>query len=441
MTDRVKIDAASTDSSVMTANAPLPPRTPMPMVKKVGLVGFAVVAVLGASQGFGGLVVAAGLYLVVTGWWALRRGRSWLGTHARGGATALLAGGIALAFVGTAVGAPSSDEQPTAQPTATAGPQGARPSAAPMPDPTPAGTAPAEPTLEERAAALPAPEPAPEVDVAAAQSSAAPQTALAVVALLEVKGRAPKTGYDRDLFGSGWVDTDRNGCDTRNDMLRRDLENETFKPGTRDCVVLTGALADPYSGTTIAFTRGQETSNAVQVDHVVALSDAWQKGAQAWDETTRVTFANDPLNLLAADGALNMQKGDGDAATWLPPHKAYRCAYVARQVAVKYTYGLWVTEAERNAMVGILSTCPDERLPEGAKEVPAPAAAPAPAPAPVPAPAQDPAPAPAPAAPPAGVTYENCAAARAAGAAPVHVGEPGYGKHLDRDGDGIGCEG
>lgn len=69
---------------------------------------------------------------------------------------------------------------------------------------------------------------------------------------------------------------------------------------------------------------------------------------------------------------------------------------------------------------------------------PAPEVAPAPAPqpeAPIPAPAPQPAPnyvAP--------VYYQNCAAARAAGAAPVYAGEPGYGPHLDRDGDGKGCE-
>ena len=103
----------------------------------------------------------------------------------------------------------------------------------------------------------------------------------------------------------------------------------------------------------------------MQIDHVVALSDSWQKGAQQWDAATREAFANDPLNLLAVDGPLNQQKGDGDTATWLPPNKAFRCAYVARQVGVKYTYGLWVTQAEQDAMVRVLSTCPTEPLPVG----------------------------------------------------------------------------
>ncbi len=179
-----------------------------------------------------------------------------------------------------------------------------------------------------------------------------------------MRGRAPRTGYERDLFGEGWVDTDRNGCDTRNDILARDLTDVTYRPGTHDCVVLRGTLADPYSGRTIDFLRGNDTSDDVQIDHVVALADAWQTGAQGWSAATRVAFANDPLNLLAVSGPLNQQKGDGDAATWLPPNRAFRCSYIARQVAVKTAYGLWVKPPERDAMVRILSTCPNEPLPE-----------------------------------------------------------------------------
>jgi Protein of unknown function (DUF1524)/Excalibur calcium-binding domain len=202
--------------------------------------------------------------------------------------------------------------------------------------------------------------------------------------------------------------------------------------------VLTGRLADPYTGTVIAFTRGQRTSDDVQIDHVVALSDAWQKGAQGWDADGRTTFANDPLNLLAVDGPLNMQKGDGDAATWLPPNTSYRCAYVARQVAVKVSYALWMTQAEKNAIATVLSTCPDEPLPGGVVAQVPERVQPTPAPVPPPAPAPAPAPVPAPA--PAAGPFPNCAAAKAAGAAPVHIGQPGYGTHLDRDSDGIGCE-
>ncbi|MCW2693551.1 MAG: hypothetical protein JWM67_2155 [Mycobacterium sp.] len=181
--------------------------------------------------------------------------------------------------------------------------------------------------------------------------------ALAQLAALPVKGRAPMTGYSRDAFGPAWADVDRNGCDTRDDVLARDLTGVTTKPGTHGCVVTSGTLADPYSGTVIAFTRGQATSAAVQIDHVVPLGDAWQTGAQAWTADRRRAFANDPQELLAVAGRLNEQKGDGDAATWLPPAVGYRCAYAARQVAVKSAYGLWVTPAEHDALAGVLIGC------------------------------------------------------------------------------------
>jgi hypothetical protein len=183
------------------------------------------------------------------------------------------------------------------------------------------------------------------------------------LARLAVKGRAPKTGYDRALFGQAWADVDRNGCDTRNDILHRDLKPSVVKTGTHGCIILSGTLHDPYTGRTIGFVRGSSTSSAVQIDHVVPLSDAWQKGAQQLTPAARKALANDPLNLLAVDGPTNQQKSDGDAASWLPPSKSYRCPYAARQVAVKVRYGLWVTGAERDALARILATCPSQRLP------------------------------------------------------------------------------
>ncbi|MFP5022320.1 HNH endonuclease family protein [Pseudonocardia phyllosphaerae] len=188
--------------------------------------------------------------------------------------------------------------------------------------------------------------------VAAGSGSAAGE-----LAALPVKGRAPKTGYDRKQFGPAWADTDHDGCDQRNQVLKRDMENETFKPRTHDCVVMSGDLHDAYTGRKINFHRGK-TSSAVQIDHVVALSDAWQKGAQALDADTRERLATDPLNLMAVDGPTNNNKRDGDAATWLPPYSDYRCAYVARQVAVKTKYKLWVTAGERDAIGRILQSCP-----------------------------------------------------------------------------------
>ena len=193
--------------------------------------------------------------------------------------------------------------------------------------------------------------------------AANPDTALAVLATLAVKGRAPKTGYDRDLFGPAWVDTDRNGCDTRNDILGRDLAAKVVKPGTHGCKVLQGLAApEVYTGTSVRFVLGGAPD--IDIDHVVALADAWQKGAQQWPASTRVAFANDPMNLLAVAAAANRAKGDGDAATWLPPNKRYRCTYVARQVGVKAKYRLWVTSAERDAITRILSTCPDQPVPQ-----------------------------------------------------------------------------
>lgn len=198
---------------------------------------------------------------------------------------------------------------------------------------------------------------------ALAAPAAASGDAASALAALPVKGRAPKTGYDREKFGPAWADADRNGCDTRNDVLKRDMNGETFKPGTRDCVVLTGTLNGPYTGKKIAFTRGQGTSEAVQIDHVIALSDAWQKGAQQLSPEARKNLGNDPLNLMAVDGRTNQSKGDGDAATWLPPVRSYRCTYVARQVAVKAKYRLSVTQAERDAIANILAACPGQPLP------------------------------------------------------------------------------
>ncbi len=293
-----------------------------------------------------------------TGSRALRRVRLALAT--------LIVGGIgltALVFAGV-VTVPSVDVPTTA---VTAPPSPVEPP--PLTEPTNTELEPSAPPDTE------APTIAPPSD---------PPTALATVDLLAVKGRAPKTDYSREQFGQAWKDMDRNGCDTRNDILARDLTDTTFKPDTRDCVVLTGVLADPYSGLVIDFVRGQDTSIAVQIDHVVALSDAWQKGAQELDLPTREALANDPLNLLAADGPLNAQKSDGDTATWLPPNKPYRCQYVARQVSVKHAYGLWVTTAERDAMVGVLTACPDEPLPVSAVVPPDPTPAPSASPAPVP---------------------------------------------------------
>ena len=242
--------------------------------------------------------------------------------------------------------------------------------------------------------------------------------ALRILNTLPVKGRAPKTGYSRAQFGDAWSDIDHNGCDTRNDILNRDLTAKQHK-NSRGCVGISGILNDPYTGKVINFMRGKDTSEQVQIDHVVALSDAWQSGAQEISAQERLQLANDPENLLAVDGPANQQKSDSDAATWLPANASFRCSYVARQIRVKAKYHLWVKPAEKEAMINVLTPC------AGA------AAKPAPVPQVDTPPAQNPAPA---------LAFQTCADARAAGYRNMHRGAPGYSDHLDRDGDGIACE-
>ena len=336
----------------------------------LGALSFVLVLTGGLTGGLGGGLVMLGLPLLLVGLGATVVGRArWaLITSRRVGAAVLMTGLVTMMLGGAVL------PEPRTEPVAQQAPRDVQPMAQPKPAPTPRATS-AGPT----ASASPADHVAP----------APPGTALALLGTLDVKGRAPKTGYDRDLFGQRWADTDRNGCDTRNDILRRDLDEIVLKSGTNGCVVLSGTYVEPYSGRPVAFERGQGTSELVQIDHVVALSDAWQKGAQQWTPERRLAFANDPLNLLAVDGSLNMQKGDGDAATWLPPNRAIRCEYVARQVAVKAKYAAWVTAAERDAIARVLSSCPDQGVPTSEAPVEATIAA-----APPPTPQQAPPPPP-----------------------------------------------
>lgn len=278
--------------------------------------------------------------------------------------------------------------------------------------------------------------------------SAEAGTALAVLASLPVKGRAPMTGYSREQFGQGWSDAagdfawSRNGCDTRNDLLARDLQDVVVEDN--GCVVDSGVLAfEPYGGATDRVFDRLDGDYATDLDgeHVVALGNAWATGAQRLDAARRAAFANDPINLLLVDPSLNRQKADADAATWLPPDRSFRCSYVARQIRVKARYGLWVTPAERRAMTRVLAACPDEPVVQ---------------PAPVPAPSatahsgssRGSRGTPGPRGPrgmrggprSAEAAYADCTAVRAAGADPIRRGDPGYATHLDRDGDGVGCE-
>jgi hypothetical protein len=316
----------------------------------------ALMLVAGAAGGdAAGSLIVAGLVAAlvgVIGW--LRRGLPLLWVPGRRVAAAV--GGIGVAgLIGGAVWGGHAASSPSAGPplASSARPPLSAPAASSSP-------APSRPGAGRPSATNSRANPRPSASRTSPPLVAG--SALAAVPLLAVNGRAPMTRYSRAQFGPQWADVDRNGCDTRNDILRLDLDPVTVQAGTRGCVVASGILADPYTGRNIAFQRGITTSSAVQIDHVVALGDAWQTGAQTWTAVRRQAFANDPLNLLAVDGPANEQKGDGDTATWLPANKAFRCPYVARQVSVKRKYALSVTAAERDAMTRVLTSCPHQPL-------------------------------------------------------------------------------
>ncbi len=204
-----------------------------------------------------------------------------------------------------------------------------------------------------------APNTAAESNSASTDGADSSPLATDILEKLKVKGRTPKTGYARTEFYDGWPNIE--GCSLRQRIIRREF-GDTAKLADDDCNVLSGEFDEPYTGQHLQFTEKSEISKGVQVDHVVALSDAWQKGAQDLAKEDRYNLATDPLNLLAVDAGTNQGKSDGDAATWLPPNKSFRCQYVARQISVKYKYHLWVTEAEKTAMSTVLEKCPAERV-------------------------------------------------------------------------------
>jgi Protein of unknown function (DUF1524) len=177
---------------------------------------------------------------------------------------------------------------------------------------------------------------------------------------LPVHGWDRLSDFQRFRFGEAWsddvnVEFGHNGCNTRDDILRRDLADLQVRPGT--CFAQSGVLHDPYTGATIDFVRGPDTSSTVQIDHLVSLADAWYKGARLWDDQRRRDFANDPRNLLAVGGKINFDKAFRDVGSWLPPDAAFRCAFVARVVAVKTVYQLWVSGNEKDALRRVLRDC------------------------------------------------------------------------------------
>lgn len=197
----------------------------------------------------------------------------------------------------------------------------------------------------------------PVIEATTPEAAAEGLLATTVLEKLAVKGRAPKTGYNREAFYASWPKID--GCSLRQRILKREF-SDTATLDQDHCTVIAGEFTEPYTGSYLIFQEKSQISKGLQIDHVVALSDAWQKGAQYLTAETRYEIATDPLNLLAVDASANQGKSDGDAATWLPPNKAFRCQYIARQISVKYKYGLWVTPAEHDAMARVLSACPSE---------------------------------------------------------------------------------
>lgn len=184
----------------------------------------------------------------------------------------------------------------------------------------------------------------------------------AFVASLPVTSTAPSVEYQREpQFGAAWIDVDGNGCDTRNDILKRDFVSfQTFRG---DCEVQTGVLNDPYTGTTInfvhtnAFGKNTGDSQAVQIDHIIPLNWAWQNGAEAWDQDTRILFANDPINLKAVKGKQNSSKSNQGPSTWWPAAESYRCTYAVEFTSVLQKYELTIPAADQQALVNTLAAC------------------------------------------------------------------------------------
>ena len=243
---------------------------------------------------------------------------------------------VASADTSVSSGASTSVEGTWGESTTTTPPSTTTTTAAPEPDKAPP---PVAPTTE------PVPPAIPE----------SVQQLSARLAALPVGSLDSSHPYDRDLFGPAWSDTDHNGCDTRNDILHRDLTGVVNREGTHGCVVIAGRLADPYTGGVIEFRKAE--ASKVQIDHLVPLHAAWRLGAWQWTAQERLTYANDPRVLLAVSGSQNESKGDDLADEWRPPNRAWWCAYATRTIAVHEAYRLPVTVTERAALSDMISTC------------------------------------------------------------------------------------
>ena len=257
----------------------------------------------------------------------------------------------ALALISLTALTGCSAVQETLDAAATATAVGTPPESTAEPNPTTAGAADQAVTGVNGPATALTPTTTPATLATAEEIATAKQLAATLIV-----AHQDSSGYKRtEHFGEAWLDIDNNGCDTRNDILARDLTNITVD---NRCRVTTGTLNDPYTGATINFKRGQGTSDKVQIDHIVALNEAWGSGANQWSQEQRIAFANDPANLIAADGPSNTSKGAKDAAQWaVPDNPAFTCTYLTRQVILKNHYQLTVDKAEYAALNDGLASC------------------------------------------------------------------------------------
>ena len=182
--------------------------------------------------------------------------------------------------------------------------------------------------------------------------------------IAQIALRVRGSDYRREAFGDSWTDDNpapggHNGCDTRNDILERDLVDKTYVSIAR-CpnAIATGTLHDPYTNATVAFVRGNQVGASVQIDHIVPLALAWDLGARNWPDDMRLRFANDPANLLAVGGQANQDKGDSEPALWMPPNAAFRCQYAVQFTAVLRGYGLPVDAQSAVTLRDAVATCP-----------------------------------------------------------------------------------
>ncbi|WP_441959950.1 HNH endonuclease family protein [Mycolicibacterium houstonense] len=180
----------------------------------------------------------------------------------------------------------------------------------------------------------------------------------------EIPVRVRGNDYRRAAFGDSWDDDNsapggHNGCDTRNDILNRDLADKTFVAIKRcPTAVATGRLHDPYTNEVVSFVRGNQVGASVQIDHIVPLALAWDLGARDWPDDLRLRFANDPANLLAVAGKANQDKGDQEPAHWMPPNRAFWCQYAVQVAEVLRGYALPVDAASAVVLREAAGTCP-----------------------------------------------------------------------------------